>query len=66
MVINGRRDPRSCEGSMPQYRGVVGVSGLAGMGQGILGGETGMGSIGECQGQEAGVGGLGEQVQERV
>ena len=23
-VINGRRDPWSCEGSMPQYRGIQG------------------------------------------
>jgi hypothetical protein len=24
MVINGRKDPWSCEGSMPQYRGMPG------------------------------------------
>jgi hypothetical protein len=39
VVINGRRGPWSCEGSMPQYRGMIGP----GMGVGELGdggGET--------------------------
>jgi hypothetical protein len=25
LVINGRRGPRSCEGSIPQYRGMPGL-----------------------------------------
>jgi hypothetical protein len=33
MAINGRRGPKSCEGSMPQYRGMPGL----GMGVGGLG-----------------------------
>ena len=33
LVINGRRGPRSCKGSMPQYRGMPGM----GMGEGRLG-----------------------------
>ena len=33
VVINGRRGPWSCEGSMPQYRGMPGP----GMGVGELG-----------------------------
>jgi hypothetical protein len=33
MVIKGRRGPRSCEGSKPQYRGMPGP----GMGVGRLG-----------------------------
>ena len=36
-VINGRRGPRSCEGSMPQYRGMPGP----GMGVGGLGSREG-------------------------
>jgi hypothetical protein len=32
-VINGRRGPRSCEGSKPQYRGMPGLGmGVAGLG----------------------------------
>jgi hypothetical protein len=50
-VINGRRGPWSCEGSMPQYKGMpgpgMGVGGLGsqggGEGMGIFGGETGKG-----------------------
>jgi hypothetical protein len=42
MVINGRRGPWSCEGSMPQYRGVPGLgswSGWVGKGRGGGGGD---------------------------
>jgi hypothetical protein len=47
-LINGRRGPRSCEGSMPHYRGMPGLGmGLGGLGsrrrgegEGILGGEA--------------------------
>jgi hypothetical protein len=30
LAINGRRDPWSCEGSMPQYRGMPGPGGRSG------------------------------------
>jgi hypothetical protein len=29
LVINGRRDPWSCEGSMPQYRGMPGTGNMS-------------------------------------
>jgi hypothetical protein len=33
LVINGRRDPRSCEGSVPQYRGMLSQeAGMGGLG----------------------------------
>jgi hypothetical protein len=47
-VINGRKDPWSCEGSMPQYRGMsgsgmgVGVLGSRGRGEGIGGSRRGI------------------------
>jgi hypothetical protein len=38
LVINGRRDPWSCDGSMPQYRRMpgpgMGVGGLGSRGRG--------------------------------
>jgi hypothetical protein len=33
-IINGRRGPSSCEGSMPQYRGMPGLG--MGVGKGCL------------------------------
>jgi hypothetical protein len=41
--INGRRGPWSCEGSMPQYRGMPGRGGRSGGGTLIEAGERGMG-----------------------
>lgn len=52
MVINGRRDPWSCEGSMPQCRGMsrpgsrsgwVGEQGEAGQDRGFSEGKIGKG-----------------------
>jgi hypothetical protein len=45
LVVNGRRQPWSCEVSMPQYRGMpgpeVGVGGLGNRrGEGTFGGKT--------------------------
>jgi hypothetical protein len=44
LVINGRRGPWSCEGSVPQYRGMpgpgMGVGGMGSRQEGIFGGET--------------------------
>jgi hypothetical protein len=43
LVINGRRGPWSCEGSMPQYRGMPGPGNRSGwvVEQGCEGGDSG-------------------------
>jgi hypothetical protein len=42
LVINGRTDPRSCEGSVPQYRGMLSQeAGMGGLGNGDGGEDRG-------------------------
>jgi hypothetical protein len=51
LVINGRKGPWSCEGSMPQYRGMprmgMGVGGLGSRGKGEGIGDFSEGKLGK-------------------